>query len=121
MKKKDKISFWVTNICNRNVSLADLNLTIKAFSSVNLLDKKHYSYTLEQLQKSANNGSMFKKKHIISVRKVDPVVLRMNIPLSAETYIPNRQRSVLEIKEENYEELNVSDEQFAAENSDMIE
>ena len=116
-----KMFFWVTNTCNRNVSLADLNLTIKAFSSVNLLDRKHYSYTLEQLQKSATNGSLFKKRHIISVRKVEPTIMRMNIPLSTETYIPNRQRSVLEIKEELYEELDVSDEQFASENSDIAE
>ncbi len=118
MKKK---SFWLTNICNRNVSIADLNLTIKAFSSVNLLDKKHYYYTLEQLQKSATSGSIFKKRKILSVRQVDPVIMKMNVPLANETYINNRQRSILDIKEESYEELSLSDEQFAAENSDLAE
>jgi hypothetical protein len=119
IKKASKISFWVTNISNRNVSLADLNVTIKAFSSVNLMDTKHYQYTLKQLEKSAKNGSLYKKKHFISVRKIEPIILKIDIPLLKETYLTSRERSVLEIREENYEELALSDEQFAAENSDL--
>lgn len=118
MKKK---SFWLTNLCNRNVSLADLNVTIKAFSSVNLLDNRHYSYTLEELEKSAKSGLIFKKRNILSVRKVPPVMIKMNIPIVQEAIIPSRERSVLVIKEENYEELSVSDEEFANQNADMID
>lgn len=118
MKKK---SFWLTNTSKRNVSLADLNLTIKAMSSINLLDTRHYYYTLEQLEKSAANGSLFKKRKFLFIRKTDPEMIKMNIPLNKETYISSRQKSLLEIKEEFYEELNVSDEQFAAENADLTE
>jgi hypothetical protein len=118
MRRKD---FWVTNISNTNVSLADLNLTIKAFSSVNLLDSKHYYYTLDQLEKSQNSGSIYKKRDKIFVRAVAPEVIRMNVPFTRETYIPTRERSVLEIKEEKYEELNVSDEQFAEENAEIAD
>ena len=113
--------FWVTNICNRNVSLSDLNLTIKAFSSVNLLDNKHYSYTIEQLEKSVKSGSIFKKRNMISVRKNAPTVTKFNVPLSSETYLPSRERSVLAIKEESYEELNISDEQFADQNAEIAD
>lgn len=126
--KKPETTFWVTNISNMNVSLADLNLTVKAYSSVNLLDKKHYYYTLEQLTKSHESGSIFKKRDKIIVRKVAPEVLKANIPLTRETFIPTRERSVLEIKEENYEELNLSeedqkksDEAFARENADTAD
>jgi hypothetical protein len=118
---KDKQSFWITNISNRNVSLADLNLTVKAFSSVNLLDKKHYDYNLEQLNTSATKGSIFKKKDKIVVRQVAPEVIKMNVTFLKETYIPSRERSTYVIKEENYEELNISDEEFAAENAEIIE
>jgi hypothetical protein len=118
---KDKQSFWITNISNRNVSLADLNLTVKAFSSVNLLDKKHYDYNLEQLNTSATKGSIFKKKDKIVVRQVAPEVIKMNVPFLKETYIPSRERSTYVIKDENYEELNISDEEFAAENAEIIE
>lgn len=113
--------FWITNICNRNVSIADLNLTIKAYTSVNLLDKRHYQYTLEQLEKSASEGSIFSKRDRLSIRKVKPENIIMNIPFVSETVIPTRERSLFNIKEEKYEELNVSDEDFANENAEIAE
>lgn len=119
--KKEAITFWVTNISNMNVSLADLNLTIKAYSSVNLMDMRHYQYTIEQLKTSVESGSIFKKRDKIIVRKVAPEVLKANIPLTRETFIPTRERSMLSIKEENYEELNVSDEEFAKDNADTAD
>jgi hypothetical protein len=119
--KNEPLTFWLTNISNRNVSLTDLNLTVKAYSTVNLLDKKHYQYTLEQLVKSAESGSLFKKRDKMVVRKIAPEILKANVPLSRETFIPSRERSLFVIKEENYEELNVSDEQFAQENADIVD
>ncbi len=119
--KKEAPTFWVTNISPMNVSLADLALTIKAYSSVNLLDMRHYQYTQEQLQKSFESGSIFKKRDKIVVRKIAPEILKANVPLTRETFIPTRERSTLVIKEENYEELNVSDEDFAKENADIVE
>lgn len=126
--KKEEPTFWVTNISNMNVSLADLNLTVKAFSSVNLLDKKHYYYTQEQLTKSFESGSIHKKRDKIIVRKVAPEILKANVPLTRETFIPSRERSLLAIKEENYEELTLSeedqkksDEMFAKENADTAD
>ncbi len=119
--KKEAITFWVTNISNMNVSLADLNLTIKAYSSVNLMDMRHYQYKIEQLKTSVESGSIFKKRDKIIVRKVAPEVLKANVPLTRETFIPTRERSLLSIKEENYEELNVSDEEFAKDNADTAD
>ena len=126
--KIEQPAFWLTNISNRNVSLADLNLTIKAYSSVNLLDNKHYQYTLNQLQKSVESGSVFKKKDKLVVRKIAPEVIKANMPLLHEVYIPSRERSVFAIKEIDYEELRVenedqkiSDENFARDNADLIE
>lgn len=119
--KKEAPTFWVTNISPMNVSLADLALTIKAYSSVNLLDKRHYPYTQDQLQKSFESGSIFKKRDKIVIRKIAPEILKANVPLARETFIPTRERSTLVIKEENYEELNVSDEDFAKENADIVE
>lgn len=114
-------SFWISNISGRNVSLADLNLTVKAFSSVNLLDSKHYSFNLEQLEKSAKNGSIFKKSKFIIVRQIEPTYLKVDVPFLHETYIPSRDRSIFNIKDEKYEELNISDEDFANEFADTAE
>ena len=118
---KESPTFWLTNISSMNVSLSDLNLTVKAYSSINLLDTRHYQYTLEQLQKSAASGSIFKKRNKLVVRKIAPEILKANVPLMRETFIPTRERSTLSIKEEKYEELNVSDEEFAKENADTAE
>lgn len=120
---KKEATFWIANLCNRNVSLADLNLTVPAWRSINLLDKKHYSYTLEQLQKSATSGSIFAKRDKIKVRHNPPEVIQPNIPFLKETYIPTRERSILVLKEDRYEELEFDDkkqeEHYAEENAEF--
>lgn len=126
---KEVQTFWVTNFSNRNVSLADLALTIPAFSTVNLLDKKHYYYTVEQLQKSSSGGSLFNKRDKIKVRQSAPVVIKTEIPILRDSFMPSKERSILVIKEEKYEELEVSsedqkkkDEEYASDQiSDLAE
>lgn len=113
--------FWVTNVSNRNVSLADLNLTIKAFTSVNLLDKKHYSYTPEQLQTSITSGSLAAKKDKIVPRVAPPPSKKNVVTIDRNAIIPSRERSIFSIKEEYYEELNVSDDDYAKDNADLAD
>jgi hypothetical protein len=119
--KKESPTFWVTNISNMNVTLSDLALNIPAYRTVNLMDTRHYPYTLEQLQKSATNGSLFKKRNRIVVRKVAPEIHKEEKPINRQTAIPSRERSILEIKEEKYEELQITNEEFAIENADLAE
>ena len=119
MQKKD---YWVTNISKMNVSLADLNLTIKAMSSVNLLDKKHYSYTYEQLELSRIQGSIAKKKDKIVPREVPPEIKKKDrIAFIKDATIPSREKSTFDVKQVHYEELNLTDEQFADENAETAE
>ena len=128
LRKPPAETFWVTNISNRNVTLSDLALNIKAFTTVNLLDSKHYSYTKEQLEKSAASGSLFVKRHLVKKRVSAPhiEVKPGTITMLEETFIPSRERSVLSIKEEHYDELKVEeqrvdDEKFAAENAELAD
>jgi hypothetical protein len=132
-------TFWVTNISNRNVSLSDLNLTIKAYSSVNLMDKKHYNYSIDQLKKSQESGSLFNKRRIISVRKVPPVLPEKENKHISDHLSQNRERSLFKINEKKYEELHVEeivpdspemdektrkmqeDAEFASENCDLLD
>lgn len=95
-------------------------MTVKAFATINLLDSKHYHYNEDQLKASALNGSIHSKRDKIFVRKVPPTIEVKMMP-SVEMNIPTRQRSVLEVKYDTYEELNVSDEEWAAENADIVE
>ena len=127
--RKSKPEFWVTNISTRNVTLADLACNIKAYSTVNLADVRRYGLTLEQIKKSSESGSLLAKKSVIRPRDIAPIKEdEKAIPILHNAYIPSRQRSLFEIKEVKYEELEVSDdkeiqnkldEQFAAENADL--
>ena len=127
--KKEAPVFWVTNASPMNVTLADLALNIKAFSTVNLLDKRHYAYTTEQLQKSATSGSIFKKRDRIKVRNLPPPMPeKPKTPFAQSSFFPDRARSIYEIDETEYEELKVSDEDqkmqdelYAQENADLAE
>ena len=131
MKTLPSPEFWVTNASPMNVTLSDLALNIRAFSTVNLLNKKHYKYTLEQLVKSKENGSIFKKRDKILVRDLAPPnVEKERLPFLKETLIPSRGRSILTINEVEYDELKVSDEKemqkkldedYAKENADLAE
>lgn len=124
---KPQTEYWVINFSNRNVTLADLALNIPAFRSVNLLDKRHYNYTFEQLEKSRLSGSIFAKRDKIKKRETPPQVIQPNMPFLQETFIPSRERSVYEIKEEKYEELSFEDDQkkkdedYANENSEYAQ
>jgi hypothetical protein len=129
MKMAPSTEFWVTNFSPRNVTLADLSLNIRAFTTVNLLDKKHYSYTLEQLLKSKESGSLFNKRHLVKPRDVAPPKKEPSqAPILHDSAIPDRYRSLYKINETMYEELEVSeidqkkqDEIYAQENADLAE
>ena len=118
---KNKECFWITNFSNRNISLSDLNLTVMAFSSINLLDDRHYSYSKEQLLKSEKGGSLFNYRKKIAVRSAPPVIPDNKILFNQAGVIPGREKSTYSIKEEKYEELNMSDEVFAAEHADIAD
>lgn len=120
MKKTE--DFWLTNISNRNVMIGDLNLTIKARSSVNLLNRRFYSFTKEQLEKSLESGSLKAKSHLVVKRLVPPgTPMEYKIQVDKSVVAPDKTRSVVEIKEENYEELQLTDEQFAEEMADTVD
>jgi hypothetical protein len=107
-----KIDFWVTNISKSNVTLSDLNITIPARSSVNLLDEKHYYLTLDQLNNSYIKGSIFKKRDKIFLRKIPPITKENNNTKVREDIIPDRTKSIFEIPKEQYEELNIEEGNF---------
>ena len=118
-KQENKEEFWVSNISDRNVSLSDLGLTIKTLHTVNLLDSRHYYLTKEQLLKSQECGSLFKKKDKVVVRKVPPALRKPHlVTIDLNAIVPSKQRSSIVILEKKYEELNITDEEFASENAE---
>jgi len=120
-KRTPDPTFWVTNISKCEVSLRDLNYSIPPMSTVNLLSKNH-SLTKAQIETSAASGSIFAKSDKIKVRLIPPQHLPPSIlPIDRENPIPTRQRSALKIEHVHYEELNISDDDFAKENADLAE
>lgn len=113
LKSPLKDQFWVTNFSQRNVSLADLGFTIHKGRSYNLLSS-HFPYTKEQLLLSAESGSLHKKSHMVRIVPGPPQQVVKKIYLSDQP-IQIRKRSAVKIEEVDYEELNVSDEQYAEE------
>jgi hypothetical protein len=110
MRTPDKF-FWVTNFSDRNVTLSDLYISIGAGTSVNLLDKRHYQFTEEQLLKSQASGSLFLKRHLVAVRKVPPqMISKYQVTVDPNAVLPPRSMSSYEIKREHYEELEVDEE-----------
>lgn len=121
LRPENKPHFWVSNICKRNVSLADLALTIPAYSTVDLLSK-HYHFKLEQLETSAKDGSIYKKSDRIKVRNVPPapaVKPGLHKIETKEKIKPPNLRSLIKIDQQEYEELEFSDEQYAEEAAEV--
>ena len=90
--------------------------------SINLLDKRHYNFTEEELLKSAQSGSLLAKSHYIVVRSVAPTTeFNTKIPQQENAIFTTKPRSSVKIEQVNYEELNVSDDQYAVENAELAE
>ena len=115
---EEKPAFWVINISDRNVCLSDLALTIGTRKAMNLLDKKHHTYTYEELKISMQSGSIFKKRHIIKIGKGPPEQPDKKYELSTRP-IQIRKRSIVNVNETepDYDEMIWSDEQYADEMS----
>jgi hypothetical protein len=118
LRKIQENEFWVSNISDMNVCVADLALTIPSRKHVNLLNSRHYSYTIEQLEASAKSGSLYKKRDKLKVRQVVPEVsVKPGVYISkAPLFLAQQKlRSGLVIDDPKYEELEVSEESFAEE------
>ncbi len=114
--------FWITNISKKDVNLSDLAVSIKAHSSINLLDKKHYSLTREQCEKSVNSGSIYVRRSYIKVREVLPYEpIKQNLQVANTIRSDRVLRPVIHVEQPEYEELSFSDEEIASDALDMFE
>lgn len=112
MDKKEP-ELWITNISKKNVTLRDLNISIPAMRSINLLGKNN-RFNLELVEKSISSGSIFAKRDKIKVRRVAPFDEKKVLEVSKEPLYTadNVLLSQVVIDNPHYEELSMSDEQF---------
>ena len=106
--------FWVRNISNKNVSLYDLGITIRKGVSCNLLDTRRYNLTPEQVNESYKAGSLFLKRDKIKQVFGLPEIITIDKIVSDQP-MQRRKVSAVKVEEVKYDELNISDEQFADE------
>ena len=110
---------WITNLSSsRDVAIHDLNLVVRKRTSINLYDFRRYPHlTFEQINNSAQFGDLLLKTNlkIISIRVVPPS--NRNKPLYdlelAENILPRKARSAITSEEKHFDELEISDTDFA--------
>lgn len=112
MGKKEP-ELWITNISKKNVTLRDLNMSIPAMRSINLISKNN-RFNLELVERSISSGSIFAKRDKIKVRRVAPFDEKKVLEVSKEPLYTadNVLLSQVVIDNPHYEELSMSDEQF---------
>ena len=118
MKNEEPKEFWITNTSKMDVMIGDLGFCIKSYKSANLLDKKHFHFTWDQIFKSATTGSIFNKRKKIAIRQFAPRKDGKKIALDVKAVLEARSKSIFEIKQEKFAELDLTDEEFAEEISE---
>jgi hypothetical protein len=113
---------WLTNITKYKIVLGDLKFTLQPRQTIDILDDKHSNYTVEEVQKSISSGSISKKLNkSIYVRTSKPEPKRERKIKISEISYPYKSRSIVEVEEPNYDELEIefSDEEYAEENANL--
>lgn len=116
-----KKEFWIVNTQNKITTLYDLNITLLPYESKNLLNK-NLSLSEEQILKSINSGSI-KNNSFIKIRKLPPTIevrhkiLLKEVPGAED--LPFQHNNSFKVKEEVFEELQITDEELADEMSDL--
>lgn len=116
-ESSNETEFWVNNISGKDVMLGDLRVKIPAYRGVNLMDKRHYSYTYEQLKESMQSGSIHAKSAYIKVGKGPPQAMESERRTLSKYPIITKTRSAVKIEEPKFDEFVFSDEEFAEEMS----
>lgn len=117
--KRKNYHCWVTNLTKTNLVIHDIGYTLRPYSTVDVLDYKHSYLTPEKVQKSIDDGDLRERaeKSLIVIRQSAPEkVVEKTIEVCKASF-PNKTRSVVEIEEKYYKELDfddtfVSDEEF---------
>jgi hypothetical protein len=110
--KKDIGEFWVHNFSKHDINLGDLRCKLPARKSVNLLGRRYY-YTKEQLELSAESGSLFKYKDKIKINIKYIPEKQLNTISDCPRFNSNKKRSQIKMVEPKFEELQISETEFA--------
>lgn len=119
--------FWITNVSRNVISLGDLGVLIIPKQSIDLADPVRYPHlNAELIQNSLKSGSLFRYSHKISIRQIPPPETQKlkgasTIPIEEHPNQAVIKRPIVAIQETKYEELQLSDEEYAKQNADLAE
>lgn len=95
--------YWVFNRSDRKVLIDDLQVRINPFQQLNLL--KATKYKLEDIEKSANSGSLFDKKDIIVKLQRPHDNIKHEVKISSQSIIISESVGFIMNKGTVYNEL----------------
>lgn len=105
---------WITNFTKKDILIEDLGVKIPKMSIVNLL---RYNLLEENILKSIQSGSIFKKSKYIRVRHTGPEFKKERKLVSDQPSI-RLQKSGFTQEKKEYDELRIDDELFSSQFGD---
>jgi hypothetical protein len=114
---------WITNKTNSILRIPDIHFRIEPYQTIDVLDYKHSPITIEQAEQSLLSGSLadLYKKNKIVIRQSQPVEIPKTIEVS-KVHFTSKYKTLVEIEQRIFRELelDVTDEEFAMQNSESI-
>ena len=118
-KTRKNYHCWITNISKMNIVVDDIGYVLYPYKTKDVLDYMYSNLTPEKVQKSIESGDIrrLSDKNMLLVRESAPEVERERTLEMTKASFPNKARSLLELEEKHYQELDfdstfVSDEEF---------
>ena len=105
---------WITNFTKKDILIEDLGVKIPKMSIVNLF---RYNLLEENILKSIQSGSIFKKSKYIRVRHTAPEFRKERKLVSDQPSIRLQKAGFTQEKKE-YDELRIDDELFSSQFGD---
>jgi len=111
---------FVTNITKNDIHIGDLGIIVNPYKTIDLLNEKHSILTIDQVKKSIEQGSLFKRiqKKQLLIRQSAPQKAERILDVS-KVIFPHRKRTAVKFEEKVFEELeiglNLEDEEIFAE------
>jgi len=113
--KKSMKNIWITNVSKRDIHISDLGLVVKSYTSIKILNNPRLRLTPLQVLNSIKSGTIHKKRRYLVIGTNTPNQIVSQTKEISTQPMPDRSRSLKEIKEETYEELMLSDEDYMQE------
>lgn len=105
---------WITNFTKKDILIEDLGVKIPKMSIVNLFK---YNLLEENILKSIQSGSIFKKSQYIRIRQTAPEFRKERKLVSDQPSI-RLQKSGFTQEKKEYDELRIDDELFSSQFGD---